>query len=274
MSLDPSRLIAVMNGLPPEAIWLITLLVCFASILLLLRLFGAAGLFIYIAVAVIGANLQVLKLVQFSAFANPVALGTILFSTTYLCTDILTEYYGVRTARRAVALGFSAYLLMTVLMLLTLGYRPLTAVEAGPDLAWALDTHGHLAGLFIPAPAIFAAGMTAYLASQFHDVWMYRFIGRLTGGRWLWLRNNGSTLLSGLIDNTIFSVLAFVVLAPQPVGLQALVFTFILGTYAIRVVVAVLDTPFLYLARRVIPRRPVADEPLSALRRGPAESGA
>jgi len=264
MSLDPSRLIVAMNGLPPEAVWLLTLIVCFASILLLLRLFGAAGLFIYIAVAVIGANLQVLKLVQFGVYASPVALGTILFSTTYLCTDILAEYYGARTARRAIAMGFCAYLLMTVLMLVALGYRPLTAAEAGPDLAWALDTHGHLAELFVPAPAFFVAGMTAYLVSQFYDVWMYRLIGRLTGHRWLWLRNNGSTLISGLIDNTIFSVLAFVVLAPQPVGFQALIFTFILGTYAIRVMVAVLDTPFLYLARLVVPRDRTDDRPLAA----------
>ena len=59
-------------------------------------------------------------------------------------------------------------------------------------------------------------------------------------------------MLSGLIDNAIFSVLAWVVFAAQPMEWQPLVFTFILGTYVLRVAVALLDTPFLYLARFAI----------------------
>lgn len=251
IDLSPDRLIAWLNAAPPEVVWLLLLLVCFGGVVALARLFGQAGLYVYIAVAVIGANIQVLKPVQFAVFPDPVALGTILFASTFLATDVLAELYGTKAARRGVLLGFSAYLLWMVLMLLTVGFAPLTPAEAGEGLAWALPVQGAMATLFTPSPALFAAGMTAYLASQFHDVWLYRLLKQVTGGRYLWLRNNASTMLSSLIDNTIFSVLAWVVFAPEPLGWHTLIFTYILGTWVLRVGVAALDTPFLYLARGV-----------------------
>ena len=247
--LDPAGLIATLNAQPPEFVWLLTLLLCFCAILAMLRLFGPTGLYVYIAVAVIGANIQVLKSVQFAVYSSPVALGTILFASTYLCTDILAEHYGRAAARRGVWIGFAALLLFTAVMMLTLGFAPLTAADAGAEMAWALPFHGHLEALFTPIPAFFAAGMAAYLLSQYHDIWLYQLLSRLTGKRHLWLRNNASTWISGLIDNTVFSVLAWVVFAADPIGWQPLIFTFILGTYLLRVVVALLDTPFVYAAR-------------------------
>ncbi len=247
--LDPQALIELLNRQPPELIWLLTLLLCFGAIVLLLRLFGHEALYVYVAVAIIGANIQVLKPVQFAAFADPVALGTILFASTFLCTDILAEHYGAAAARKAVWLGFASLLLFNLTMVLTLGFAPLTEAQAGAGMAWALPVHGQMQALFTPAPALFAAGMLSYLISQHHDIWLFRLLSRLTGKRHLWLRNNASTLISGLIDNTIFSVLAWVVFAPDPIGWRPLIFTFILGTYALRVVVAVLDTPFVYAAR-------------------------
>lgn len=254
--LDPNALIELLNRQPPELIWLLTLLLCFSTIVLLLRVFGHEALYVYVAVAIIGANIQVLKPVQFAAFADPVALGTILFASTFLCTDILAEHYGRAAARKAVWLGFASLLLFVLLMVLTLGFAPLTEVQAGAGMAWALPVHGNMQGLFTPTPALFAAGMLSYLISQYHDIWLYQLLSRITGKRHLWLRNNASTLVSGLIDNTIFSILAWVVFAPHPIGWHPLIFTFILGTYALRIVVAVLDTPFVYLARWIA--RPAA----------------
>ena len=250
--LDPQAFISYLNGLQPEFVWLLLLVGCFVAILILLRVFGALGLYAYVVVAIIGANIQVLKQVQFAAYADPVALGTILFTSTFLCTDILAEHYGAPAARRAVWLGFATLLLFNLIMILTLGFAPLTAEQAGEGLAWALPTHGQMLDLFTPAPALFAAGMVAYLISQHHDIWLFQFVSRWTRGRHLWFRNNLSTWISAFIDNTIFSVLAWVVFAPEPIGWQPLIFTFILGTYLVRVVVAVLDTPFVYLARRLI----------------------
>lgn len=256
MPLNPADLVAALHAVPPELLLLAQALFCFGTILLFARLFGAAGLYLYIAVAVIGANVEVLKAVQFTVYDHPVAMGTVLFSSTYLATDILTEHYGRDAARKAVFLGFAAYLLFTLLMLITLGFRPLTAEQAGAEMAWALPMQDHMAALFLPAPGLFAAGMTAYLCSQLFDVWVYQRIRGATGDRHLWLRNNGSTMLSGLVDNVIFSVLAWVVFAPEPVGWEALLYTYILGTYLLRVGLSLLDTPFMYLSRLAV--RPAA----------------
>ncbi len=258
MSLSPEVLIATLNAAPPEYVWLLMLIVCFGTILLMLRLFGEVGLQVYVVVAIIGANIQVLKVVKFAVYSEPAALGTVLFATTYLCTDILTEHYGRAAAQKTVLLGFAAYLFSTVVMMLTLGFPPLTVEQAGESMTWALPLHDHIAALFTPAPALFAAGMTAYLASQFHDIWLYNLVRRVTGGRWLWLRNNASTAASSLIDNTIFSVLAWVVFAADPLPWSTVIFTFILGTYWLRLLVAVMDTPILYLSRLVRPAASLA----------------
>jgi len=247
-------LVAALQAWPPEALWALTLVVCFGSLILLHRLFGAAGLHVWIVVAIIGANLQVLKAVQFGVFPEPVALGTVLFASSYLATDLLAELYGLREARKGVLLGFAGYLAFVLQMLLTLGYRPLSPAAAGADFAWAAENHTHLTALFSHSPALFLAGMAAYLTSQLHDVWLFDRLKRATGGRRLWLRNNVSTAISALVDNTVFSLLAWIVLAAEPLPLRTVVVTYILGTYVLRLVVALTDTPFLYLARRWAPR--------------------
>lgn len=253
-AIDAGAWVAALNALPPEAIWLAELVVCFGGILLFLRLFGPTGVCGFMVLAVVGANIEVLKVVDFSVMPGPVAQGTILFASTYLCTDILTEYYGRRWAHRAVWLGFCSLLAFVLMMLITLGFAPLTPeVAAATGNDWALGMQEHLLAVFTPAPVFFLAGMAAYLASQFHDVWMYRLIRRLTGGRWLFLRNNVATMISALIDNTIFSLLAWIVLPREPLPLDTVIWTYIVGTWVLRVVVALLDTPFIYLARRCLP---------------------
>jgi uncharacterized integral membrane protein (TIGR00697 family) len=247
-----ARLIELLNSLPPEIVSLLLLLSCFFAIGILYRFFGAEGLYVYIAVAIVAANIHVLKVTQFSFFPDPVALGTVLFGTTFLCTDLLSEYYGRKHAVRGVMLGFAANVLMTVLMLFAIGYRPLDA-SAGEEFQWAVENHNHISALFSPLPALLLSGMIAYLISQFHDVWIYEKIKKLTDGNHLWLRNIASTCISGLIDNTIFSILAWVVLTDQPKEWRVVIFTYILGTYVFRVVVAVLDTPMMYLLRSICP---------------------
>jgi len=244
-----------MHRLPPEAIWGILLVACFASIILLLRLFGAIGLYVYMAIGVIAANIQVLKVVQFSLLPEPVALGTVIFSTIFLCTDILAEYYCAKTARNGVYLSMLGMFLMTLFMHITLGFRPLDPATAPEGLQWALPAHDNISAIFTPAPALFLAGVVSFLTSQLYDVWVFTAIRKLTRGRYLWLRNNVSTILSALIDSVLFSTLAWIVLAPHPLPWKTVLFTYILGTYWIRVIFAIIDTPIIYLARHFIPQK-------------------
>lgn len=244
------RFVEWLQALAPELLWPMMLVVCFAAVLLFHRLFGEAGLYAYVVVAILGANVQVLRTVRFSVYPEPVALGTVLFATSFLATDILAERYGPGSARTAVLLGFSSYLLFTVLMVLTIGFAPLDPAAEGTEMAWAIANHEHITALFLPAPALFAAGMSAYLVSQLHDVWFFDRLKRASRGRYLWLRNNLSTLVSALIDNLVFSVLAWIVFAVEPLPWKTVLLVYVLGTYWLRVLVALLDTPVIYLARK------------------------
>ena len=141
---DFGQFITIFNGIQIELSWFLFLFFCLSSILIFLKLFGEIGLYIYTIVAVIAGNIQVLKVVKFSFFLEPVALGTILFSSIFLCTDILAEYYGSKSARKNVIFGFSAFLLMTLIMLFTLGFKPINLADIGPDYYWAIEVQDHL----------------------------------------------------------------------------------------------------------------------------------
>jgi len=252
-------LVAGFNALPTESMLVIELVVVFSLIPLMLRPFGAAGMFIFIAVGIIAANVQVLKAVSFSFYAEPIPMGTVVFSATYIATDVLTEYYGRATARKAVWLGFSAMLLMTILMVLIMGYKPMTAEEAGQGMAWAVPNDEHIRALYMPQATLLIAGLSSYLISQFNDIFVFQKIRSWTGRGQLWARACGSTAVSALVDNTVFSTLAWYVFprllgqSDQVVGLSTLVFTFILGTYWIRFAMALFEAPAIYAARYFLP---------------------
>ena len=233
-----------LGSLNTFVVWLIMLLFCFSSILVFLKLFGYVGLYVYSALAVIIGNIQVLKTVDFFYSPEPVALGTVLFASTFLCTDILSEHFGKAKARKNVLIGFTGFLFMTIIMLITIGFKP-----SAND--WSQDS---LANVFTPMSRFFIASMIAYLASQYFDVWIYSTIKNITKNRYLWLRNNLSTILSSLVDNTIFSLLAWIILNPNPETLYNVIMIYILGTYVLRIFIAFVDTPFMYFSKLFLPK--------------------
>ena len=254
----PQNIINLISNQNTEVVWFIMLILCFLSILVFLRLFGYVGLYVYSAIAIIAANIQVLKQANFNFFSSinekiipfyepsPIALGTILFASTFLCTDILSEYYGKEKARKNVLIGFCSFFLMTILMLVTIGIQP-------AEDEWVSMVQESLAILFTPMTSIFVASMIAYLISQYFDIWFFSYLKTISSNKLLWLRNNVSTAVSSLIDNTIFSIFAWIILNPNPFPLSDVIMTFILGVYLLRVFIALLDTPFIYLAKYFIP---------------------
>ena len=234
-----------LGSLNTFVVWIVLLFFCFSSILIFLKLFSFAGLYVYSALAVIIGNIQVLKTVDFFYSPEPVALGTILFSSRYLCTDILSEHFGKDKAQKNVLISFVSFLFVTIVMLVTIGFNP-----SAND--WAQDS---LENIFTPMSRFFIASMIAYLISQYFDVWIYSTIKNLTMNRFLWLRNNLSTILSSLIDNTVFSILAWIILNPNPETFYNVIMIYILGTYILRIFIAFIDTPFMYLSKIFLPRK-------------------
>jgi queuosine precursor transporter len=235
-----------LNSLPPEILKIACLVTCLVSLLGLLRFFGASGLYVYMSLAVVVANIQVMKSVQLSFLSHPIALGTTLFSTTYLCSDILTEYYGPSAARKGVWLSLIANAIATLWLFLTIGMRPEL-----PSAYQSMTLHHHaMKVLFIQSPSIMISGTIAYFCSQFYDIWIFNSLKRLMHGRFLWLRNGCAIAVSSFIDTFLFSILAWIVLNPHPLPLQHVWKTYILGTYWIRLLLACINMPVISLARR------------------------
>lgn len=239
-------LVLIIDSVNFEIVWLIFLFFCFFSILLFLRFFGYIGLYIYSTIAVIAGNIQVLKTVDFDFFFEPVALGTILFTSTFLCTDILSEHYGSKKARYNILISFSGFLLMTLIMIFTVGFKP-----SSNEFNFLVQESLNI--IFTPLPIFFLASMIAYVISQYFDVWFFSFLKKITKGKLLWLRNNISTFSSTLLDNIIFSIFAWVILSPTPLPIYTVITTYILGTYFLRLLIAIFDTPFLYFSKFFLP---------------------
>ncbi len=230
------------HTLSPELLSFVLFSVAAIFLLFFLKVGGASGLFCFINLAYITANIQVLHTAQFSFIGEPVALGTVLFAMTYLATDMLTEHYGAEKARKAVVLSFLTQIAFTLFMLITLAHAPLK------NNTESVNTYGAMELLFMPAPRLMIASLVAYFVSQFLDIWVFKKISDATHTRFLWLRTGLATLLSALVDNILFSTLAWVVLSPHPVTAQTLIFTYILGTYVARFFVSILGIPLMYLS--------------------------
>jgi queuosine precursor transporter len=220
-----------------EVLWVLFALVNFTLFLLIYKFFGRTGIFIWIAIATILANIQVTKLIfLFGLEAN---LGNIMYGTIFLATDVLNEIYGKKEAKRAVFLGFGVIIIMVLVMTIAIKFDPHPEDWAQPAL---VTIFGYL-------PRILLASLIAFIFSQLIDVNLYQLIRRkLPNNKYLWIRNNGSTIISQLVDSAIFVPIAFY----GEVSNQVLLSLFV-TTYIIKVIVAAMDTPFIYFIKRIKP---------------------
>jgi len=220
-------------------IFLGTVLLYLGSVLALYRLFGKNGLYAFAVFSTLLGNIAVCKCVDI--FGMSTTAGNVLYASTFLVTDILSEKYGKKAATQAVAYSFSTMVLWLIGSQLILWFTP-----NANDMV-----HESLQVVFGLVPRVTLGSLLGFACSQTIDVFLYHFIWNRTGnGRsMLWLRNNGSTLTSQAIDTVIFTFLAFWGVYPTPVF-----FSILLTTYLFKALVALLDTPFMYWARRITPR--------------------
>ncbi len=241
--------IQTLQSLPNEAVGALIYLATISSLFFLHRLFGKEGLFVFIVLAVVLGNIQSLKVIQLSFFEYPIAMGSILFTTTLLATDILSEYYGKKEAEKAIWLGFFGLLMVCVIMLLTLGSKVIEA-EPASSLYRYVETHNAMALLFTPSPALILASLTAYLISQYADMIVFLWLKKRSQGRFVSIRTFVATLLATLIDNCIFSFLAWRIFYPLDIDLKTFLYAYILGALGIRIFINFLNAPFIYYMRK------------------------
>lgn len=221
-----------------EIIFILTVLIYLGSVLLLYKVFGKNGLYAFAIFGTLLGNIAVCKNVDIFGLAT--TAGNVLYASTFLVTDILSEKYGKKEASKAVAYSFSIMVLWMLGTQLILLFTP----NANDYI------HESLKVVFSLVPRITVASLIGFVISQNLDVFLYHFIWSKTGNTKakLWLRNNGSTLTSQAIDTVIFTTIAFWGVYPSNVF-----FSILITTYVFKAIVAILDTPFMYLARKIVP---------------------
>lgn len=162
-----------------------------------------------------------------------------VMGTIFLATDIINEKYGKEEARKAVWLGFYTLITMTIVMQFALLFQPHES-----DVA-----HEALSDIFSLVPQVAVGSLLAYIISQNIDVVIFaKLKSKFAGTKFLWIRNNLSTMISQLIDTTIFSVIAFWHFLTTDMSVWLSIF---LSTYVIKFLVSALDTPFMYMAKKI-----------------------
>lgn len=223
-----------------ELILIISLVVIYGMVLLWLYLFGSKGLIALTVFATITANIEVL--ITINAFGMEMTLGNILFASTFLITDILSEIYGKETSKQAVNIGIITSLSMILLTCSWMLYTPAKSDWAYPSVK----------AIFSNTPRLMTVSLIVYAIVQKFDVWLYHkwwaFTEKKCGDRnkYLWLRNNGSTLVSQFLNNILFTFGAFV-------GIYSLrtILNIVFSSYIIFIVTSLADTPIIYLARKI-----------------------
>ena len=224
--------------MPNEVILILSVLFLFGSVLLAYRMFSKSGLYAMTVIATVFSNIEVLILVH--AFGMEQTLGNVLFASTFLITDILSENEGKKAANLAVSLGI---FISAFSIVLTQGWFLYTPSEAD----WVMPS---VQTIFTNTPRTMLASLLAYVISQYFDVWLYHKWWSVTtrrfgdSKRFLWLRNNGSTLVSQIVNTLVFTVVAFW-------GMYSAftVLSLFLSTYVIYIFTSLLDTPCVYIAR-------------------------
>jgi uncharacterized integral membrane protein (TIGR00697 family) len=222
-----------------ELLWLATLFLDLGCTVILYQLFGKAGLQVAIATAIILANLQGPKLTEI--FGIQTSLGVIFYSSIFFATDVLSENYGRAEAAKAVRMGFAVRVIVVLMLSIGLLYQP----SARPDTAeFSGRIHDAFNTIVNFTPRFVFGSLLSYYVSQSFDVWAFHRIKQLTGERWLWLRNNLSTMSSQAIDTVIYALVAWW-------GIVDLSTALALGAakYLFKVVIAIVDTAFIYWAK-------------------------
>jgi hypothetical protein len=184
----------------------------------------------------------------------PLAVGVLPYPITFLCTDFISEFYGRNRANWVVAVGFMLNIWVVFILWLGASLPPDVPIDSATGLP-PIGTHGRVFfELKMLTFGAVAASMVAYLAAQFCDVYIFHFWKKLTKGKHLWLRNNGSTMVSQLVDTTAVILITHFYAGALPINaeepLWGQLFVFITSGYVFKLAIAAIDTGPFYLGVR------------------------
>ena len=225
-----------------ELLWVLTVVYDLGLAIILYRFFGKYGLYAAVILGIVLGNLQGGKVSQleFFGYSFTASMGAILYSGIYFATDVLNEKFGREEANRAVMLGFVANIAVMITLLISVQFRPSEITGS------ALEVHKAISTLAGYSPFFVIGSLIAYLVSQTFDVWIFHRIKVLTDGKYLWLRNNVSTITSQALDTFLYT---FVWVIGTELSFAA-AFGIALTKYVFKVIIALVDTIFIYWVRK------------------------
>jgi uncharacterized integral membrane protein (TIGR00697 family) len=183
--------------------------------------------------SLIGANLLGNKIAVLCGISFSV--GIFAYPITFLITDIIEEVKGKKYVNGIILSGFISLLLILFLTKLSIMLPPAPRFQYNDEYIKIFNTSSR----------IIIASIIAFIISQFHDVFTFEYIKKKTKSKYLWLRNNVSTIISQLIDTTLFMFIAFYHITPKfDFGF---IISLILPYWGLKVIMAIIDTPFVYI---------------------------
>ena len=211
----------------------VNVFLAFSAVLVFYRLFGKVGLFVWSAFAVVVANIEVAKCIDVFSFST--TLGNALFASSFLATDILNEMYGYEVSRKNALVCLVSVVAFVLFMQIDLRYIPNSEDFVSDSMN----------NLFIISPRICIASVSMMFASSVLNARMFDWLRRKYPAL-LWLRNNVSTVVCQVVENFLFHSIAF-----YGVFSIQVICELTLTVSAIEAIIALLDTPFLYLAKKI-----------------------
>ena len=211
----------------------VNIIVTFSLVVLIEKLFKKEGLYAWLSIAIILANLTVCKMIDILGFTT--SLGNVLFASTFLATDIISEKYGKSEAKKGIYISIFSGITFIIITRLTLLFIP-----SSDDI---VDSAMRL--LFDVSMRTTIASMLMFFISNMLDIYIYNKLKEKYPKK-LWLRNNVSTILCNCLENYFFNSLAFLGIFSIPVIISIATTTSIL-----EIIIAICDTPFLYISKKI-----------------------
>lgn len=211
----------------------INIIVVFSFVVLIEKIFKKEGLYVWLSIATILANLTVCKMIDVFGFTT--SLGNVLFASTFLATDIMSEKYSKNDAKKGIYLSLFSGIVFIIITQITLLFIP----SSDDVVNAAMKT------LFTVSIRTTSASMLMFFISNMMDIHIYNKLKEKYPNK-LWLRNNISTILCNCLENYFFNFLAFVGIFSIPV-----IISIATTTTIIEIVIALCDTPFLYVSKKL-----------------------
>lgn len=215
-----------------ELLSILTLVLSFILVIVIYKYLGKVGLFLWICLSTIIANIESVKLI--TLFGIETSLGNILYGSTFLATDIINVKYGEKEAKKTIVVGFISMMIMTLFMTLCLLYSP----SINDFSQESLKT------IFTVNIRVSIASIIAFSISQLLDARLFQMLHKKYNK--LWLSNNVSTMISQIVDTIIFSIITYYGLVSNNSLIQIIV-----SMYLFKFIIALCDTPFIYMASKI-----------------------